>query len=440
MKNEMNTKIYDRACESIAGGLLTNFKSAKGAQSIYIESASGARLKDYDGNTYYDFALTFGPAILGHSNTRYQQALMNQIQKLYTCEFSIVQIEAAEKIKSCVKGLDVMRFTPSGNEADAQAIRVARGYTKKNYVVKFTSHFHGGPDCIVGGVVHDPTFPVVSAGEYDNDYWSHACNTQGRARHSLDDTMMIEFNNLPQIQELFEAHGNDIACVIMEPVPLNLNGIIASKEYMRGVRELCSKHNVIMIYDEILTGFRIGLGGAAEFYGVRPDLWVFSKAIGGGFPVAVYGGKREIMDVITNCEVLAPGTFNGHPLACAAILNVLEQLSENDCAAYKHMNRLGEKLKQGLLEKAKKNGVDMIIQGFPAALCPVFTKRNRINTQSEAMQYANIRAYYVFGALMKKYGVLNNGRFCVGLAHTDEDVAYAVEVSDKAFRELRELL
>lgn len=440
MNHKKNEEIYKVACESIAGGLLTNFKKDEGSQPIYVKSVEGAKFTDYDDNTYYDFGVSFGPAILGHSNERYKEALKAQIDKMYTNEFSMIQIEAAEKIKACIPGLDVLRFGVIGTEADYQAIRVARAYTGKNMYVKFNGQFHGGADYIIGGITDNKKKPVVKHGEREGDFYSMACSTKGRAEHALDDCFMIEFNDLNAMKELFENHGDEIAAVIMEPVAININGCIAEPGYMEGVRELCDKHNVVMIFDEIITGFRIGLGGAAEFYGVKPDLWTFSKALTGGVPGSVYGGKREIMDVVTKTDVLAAGTFNGHPITAAAIVNVIDQLSENDGAIFKKIDKLGNMLKEGLLEKAKKNGVPLIIQGFPGALVPVFTEKEKIINHKDAIENANLMALGMFYMLMKERGIITNIRLCVGAAHTEEDVKHCIEVSDDVFAEMAEIM
>lgn len=440
MNHDKNNEIYARACKSLAGGLLTNFKKEKGSQPVYVEKAEGCHLTDYDGNVYYDFALTFGPSILGHSNERYKQALKDQIDKLYTDEINMIQIEAAEKIKQCIPGLELLRFGVIGTEAVYQAIRVARAYTKKNMYVRFKGQFHGGADYVIGGIVEDESYPVASHGELDEDPYSQMCTTQGRAKHALDDCFMIEFNDLPAMTELFEKYGDTIAAVIMEPVAINVNGCVAEPGYMQGVRDLCDKHKVVMIYDEIITGFRIGIGGAAEFYGVQPDLWVFSKAITGGVPGSVYGGKKVIMDTVTDTKVLAAGTFNGHPLSCAAMVNVIEQLTENDCEALKRIRRLSDMLKEGLLKNAKKHGIPMIIQGIPGALVPVFTEKEKIINHADALENAQLGLFAMFGMLMKKQGVINGYRFCLGAAHTEADIAFAIEASDKAFAEMAELI
>lgn len=440
MDHTKNKEIYARACKSIAGGQLTNFKKEKGSQPVYIQNTDGCKMTDFDGNVYRDFALTFGPAILGHSNERYRQALKDQIDRMYTCEFGMIQIEAAEKIKQCIPGLEILRFGVTGSEADAQAIRAARAYTKKNMYVKFNGQFHGGQDYVIGGVVNDPENPVVCHGEHDYDVYSQFCTTQGRAQHALNDCYMIEFNDLAAMQELFKNHGDHIAAVIMEPVAININGCVAEPGYLEGVRALCDAYNVVLIYDEIITGFRIALGGCAEFYGVKPDLWTFSKAITGGMPGSVYGGKKAIMDTITDTKVLAAGTFNGHPVTCAGMLNVIEQLTENDGEAFKKVRRLGGLLKEGLEANARKQGVPFILQGFPAALVPVFTEKEKIINHWDALENANHILMGIFSGKMKGLGVMNTMRFCTCIAHTEEDIEFVIQAADIAFKEIAEMM
>jgi glutamate-1-semialdehyde 2,1-aminomutase len=439
MDHTRNKEIYSRACKSLAGGLLSNFKKEKGSQPVYVKSVDGCKITDFDGNVYRDFALSMGPAILGHSNERYKQALKDQIDRLYTTEFGMVQIEAAEKIKQCIPGLDIIRFAVSGSEADAQAIRVARAYTKKNMYVRFNGQYHGGLDYVIGGIVNDPDNPVISHGELDYDVYSQFCTTQGRATHALDDCFMIEFNDLPAMRELFQKYGDNIAAVIMEPVAININGCVAEPGYLEGVRALCDKHNVVLIFDEVITGFRIGLGGCAEFYGVKPDLWTFAKALTGGMPGSVYGGKKVIMDTITDTKVLAAGTFNGHPVTCAGIINVIEQLSENDGEAFKKIRRFGGLIKEGMEANAKKYNIPFILQGFSGALVPVFTEKAKIINHQDALENANHVLLGMFTGKMKNLGVLNTMRFCPSLAHTEEDIEFAINASDVAFKELAEM-
>lgn len=432
MEHEKNTEIYERCCKSIAGGLMSNFKKEDGTQPIYVKEVKGSRLIDFDGNEYVDFNLSMGPSILGHSNESYKKALKEQIDKMYTNEFTMIQIEAAEKLQQIIPSAELIRFTLSGTEAVYNAIRTARGYTKKNMYVRFNGQYHGGVDYILGGIVKNPENPVVSAGENPEDLYTSICSTEGRANHALDDCYMIEWNDAAALEKLFKEKGDDIACIIMEPVTLNVNGCMPEPGYFEAVRELCTKHNVVFIFDETITGFRMGISGAQGYFGVKPDMSTFAKGIGGGFPVSMYCGKKEIMDVITRTDVLSVGTYNGHPLAAVAILATISELEKDNCAVYKEIFRLGNMLRDGFLAAAKKYNVPMIVQGFPGAIYPVFTNKDKIINQTDSYLNSDISKCALFSNFMKQRGCLNGYRFCISTAHTEADIQFAIEAADDA--------
>lgn len=430
--HDENMKIFKRAIRTIPGGLFSNFKKQKNSPPVYVKSVDGCRFTDYDGNIYIDFSLSAGPSILGHSNENYKLALINQIQQLYTNEYCLVQIEAAEKIVEHIPAAELVRFTVSGAEAVYNAVRVARGYTGKNMIVKFKGQYNGGMDFILGGMVRDQKNPVAEDGIDSNDFYTKTTYTDGRAEHALDDCYMIEWNDLDEVEKLFKAHSNEIACLIMEPIPLNIHGCMPEPGYLEGVRELCTKYDVVLIFDETLTGFRIGINGAQGYFGVTPDLCILAKAVGGGFPVAVFCGKREIMDVITDTKVLSVGTYNGHPLGAAAILSTIHELEKNNFKAYKNINKLGNMLKDGMLSAAKKHGIPMIVQGFPGALYPIFTTKEKIINHRDAIQNTDLKIQTQFLELIKEKGILHNARMCLSAAHTEEDINYTIKQVDEA--------
>lgn len=431
MNRTKNNQIYERAINSIPGGLFSNFKKEKGVAPVYIRKAEGARLMDFDDNIYYDFSLSAGPDILGHSNEHLKIALAKQIGELYTNEYCLIQIEAAEKIIEHVPAADLVRFSVSGAEAVYNSVRLARCYTGKKKLVKFKGQYHGGMDYILGGMVKDAVNPVVSDGIDPEDIYTETCFTKGRAEHALIDSYMIEWNDLDELEYLMK-RKDDIAAVILEPVTLNLTGCTPEPGYLAGVRELCTKYGIVLIFDETLTGFRMGLGGAQAVYGVTPDLCILAKAVGGGVPAAVFCGKREVMDKITNNEVLAVGTYNGHPLACAAIVATITELEKNSGEAFCHIERLGTRLKEGFIAAAQKHGIPMIMQGFPGALVPVFTEKERIVNHRDALQHSNFKRQALFLGLIKQRGILHNGRLCTSAAHTDADIDYAIAQADSA--------
>lgn len=432
-----NEKIYQRACRSIAGGVLSNFKKEKGAAPIFVRHSEGCHLTDYDGNLYYDFSLSAGPAILGHSNLAYRDALKEQIDRAYTNQDGLIQIEAAEKIQAVVPCAELVRFAVSGVDAVFNAIRVARAYTGKNFYVKFKGQYDGGMDFVLGGRT-DSRDAHALPGIDPQDFYSGMCHTEGRAEHALDDCLMIEWNDLEAVKDLFEQQGEHIACVIMEPVTLNMTGCVPEPGYLEGLRELCTRHQVLMIFDETLTGFRLALGGAQEYFGVVPDMCTFAKALGGGFPVAAYAGKREIMEVIADNRVLAVGTYNGHPLAAAAILETIRQLEQNGGEAFRLIRRYTEMAKSGMEAAAKAQGISMIVQGMPGALFPVFTEKEKIINHRDAIANADFQRHSKFMGLLKQRGILHNSRLAISPAHTEQDIAYLIAQTQDALRQLAE--
>ncbi len=435
-----NDEMYERALKSIAGGMLSNYKKIKGHKPLYVERVEGAYVYDYDGNKHYDFSLNFGPAILGHSNERLKEAIRAELDKHYTPNFGEIQIKAAEKIKSVVKGMDVLRFGLSGTEVDMMAIRTARAYTKKNMIVKFAGHYHGAADYIIGGVADTKENPVAIDTTRPGDFYSEMATTSGRAKNALDDMYVLEWNNLDGVKELFEKKGDDIACIIMEPFPVNLVGFPPQAGFLEGVRELCTKHNVVLIFDEVITGFRINIGGAAAVTGVTPDLWTFSKALAGGIPAGAFGGREEVMQPIIDCEAVSAGTFPGFPISCAAMISLIDQLQENDCAILKHIERLGTMLGEGFKKMAEKHGLPMIIQGFPGAIVPVFTMKDKIVSNEDAIENAIMDAYWYFSVEMNKRGIMNLQRYSVCAAHTEEDIQHAINVADEVLANMAVLL
>lgn len=421
-----NENIYRRASQCIAGGVLSNFKKEKGSAPVFVREAEGCHLIDHDGNVYYDFSLSAGPAILGHSNEEYRQALKRQLDRAYTNQDGLIQIEAAEKIQTVVPCAELVRFCVSGVDAVFNALRVARAYTGKSRYVKFKGQYNGGMDAILGGWTQ-PGQPQALVGIDPDDYYSRMCHTEGRAPHALDDCYMIEWNDLDEIRSLFERFSDDIACVIMEPVTLNMTGCLPEPGFLEGLRALCTQYGVLMIFDETLTGFRLALGGAQEYFGVTPDLCTFAKAIGGGFPVAAFAGRREVMEVIADNRVLAVGTYNGHPLAAAAILETIRQLEKDDGAAFRTIALRTQQAKQGMTQVARELGVDLLIQGMPGALFPIFTKKEKIVNHRDAIAHADFDRHSRFMGLLKQRGILHNSRLVFSPAHTQEDIAYLID-------------
>jgi glutamate-1-semialdehyde 2,1-aminomutase len=432
-------QIGQAAREVIPGGVMSNFRKSEDYHPVYMTHGKGARLYDVDGNEYIDYSLSYGPAILGHDNEHLYNAIIAQAKRLHTSEVNDLELKAAQKIAEHINSAEMVRFACSGSDANANALRVARGYTGRNMIVRFNGHYHGGLDQIMGGIVVDPENPIPISGDLEEDLYSQMSHTAGRARHALHDGYMIEWNDLSAIEKLFEKFGKDIAAVIMEPTMVNLSGCMPEPGYLEGVRKLCSEYSTVLIFDEVLTGFRIGLKGAQEHFNVTPDMTTLAKALGGGFPVSAFCGKREIMQLIAQTEVVAGGTYNGHPLAMAAVIATIEELEKNKGAAYSHIYKLGTMLKQGLDAIAQKHGQNLLMQGFPGAWTIVFSDKKKLINHRDSISNSNLVKAAQFGTLLKSRGVLTTLRFCTSIAHTERDVIETLERAEDAMQELAEM-
>ena len=429
---------FEQARRLIPGGIQSNYRKDESYVPTYMSHGKGARMFDLDGNEYIDYSLSYGPCILGHSNAHLRQAIIRQAERMYSNELNELELAAAEKVSAHVPCAELVRFACSGTEANYNALRVARAYTGNNMVVRFNGHYNGCLDNMIGGVVTDPADPIPRAIELESDVFSQMGNTNGRARHAFADSYMIEWNDLEALRSLLQNKGEDIAAVYMEPVMVNFNGCLPQPGYLEGVRELCTQYGVVLIFDEVITGFRMGLGGAQASLGVTPDLATFAKAIGGGFPVSAFCGKREIMDVITRTEAIAAGTYNGHPMGMAAVVATIEELERDDGAAFTHIARLGNELVDGLRGLFKHYDVPLILQGFPGAWTIAYSEAGKIINHADSLAQGDTWARGLqFSKLLNAQSVLVQARFCTSLAHTEQEVDQALKRAEKVLRDQR---
>ena len=418
----------------IPAATMSNWRRGVDYHPIYMTHGKGARLYDLDGNEYIDYSLSYGPAVLGHSNAHLRNALKQQIDRLHTPNVNDLEVAAAEKVSAHIASAELVRFASSGTEANRGALRVARGYTGRDKYVRFNGHYHGGLDHMLGGLVKDNETPIPTPGERENDLFSQFANTLGRFSGAFNQCFMIEWNDLPALERLFEKHGDDIAAVIMEPVMVNNFGCVPEPGYLEGVRKLCTDYGVVLIFDEVLTGFRIGLKGAQGFFGITPDLTTLAKGLGAGFPVSSTSGKREVMDVLTRAETIQGGTYNGHPLGMAAIIAAIEEYEKDDGAAFDHIETMGNMLKQGLDRLADEHEQPLLLQGFPGAWTMSFTHKKKVIHHKDGNEGANHAQLIRFADLLKERGVLTSFRFCTSLAHTEKDVADTLDRADEALK------
>ncbi|MEM9242753.1 MAG: glutamate-1-semialdehyde 2,1-aminomutase [Pseudomonadota bacterium] len=345
----MTNFLFDRAKKSIVGGVNSPVRSfsAVGGTPVFIKRASGPYIYDHNDRCYIDYVGSWGPMILGHAHPQ----IIAEVQQVATQGLSFGaaterEIDMAEKVISLMPSIERIRFTNSGTEATMTALRVARGYTGRNKIIKFNGCYHGHEDSLLvkagSGVA---TLGLPGSAGVPEDVVKH--------------TLVAEYNDLDQVNALFAEYGDDIAAVIFEPVVGNANCIAPQANFLSGLRKLCDTHGSLLIADEVMTGFRVALGGAQEKYNFTPDITTLGKIIGGGMPVGAVGGRREIMNILAPVgPVYQAGTLSGNPVAMAAGLKTLQLISA-DANFHQRLTEQGEKLIQGILDRAKHYGIAM---------------------------------------------------------------------------------
>jgi len=421
------------ARDLIPGGVNSNFRKDTTFQPIFFKSGRGARLTDIDDNEYVDYALSYGPAILGHDNAHFRRALHDQIDVLVSPETSILEQRAAALIIKHVPCAEQVRFNSTGSEANYNALRIARAHTGRACVVRFSGHYHGGTDELLGGIVAKPFSYRAGIGEFADDLYSCATNTAGRAPQALENVLLLEWNSVEMLEEAFAFHGDEIAAVLLEPIMLNNGGITARADFLAALRLLCDRHGAVLIFDEVVTGFRCGLGGAQAMLGVTPDMTTLAKALGNGMPVSAICGRRELMKTVARSDTVIGGTYNGHPLCMAAIIATIEELERDDGAAFGRIERHGVRFRTGLLEIADRVGLPLRVMGIPGAWILHFNGGPEPLSHEDLRGFSGVRAAR-FAGEMRRRGVLSTVRLCTGAAHAEEDVDEALNRAEDAMR------
>ena len=410
---------HERVKELLPGGVHYNFNLPWKESPIHYVNTKGSRVWDIDGNEYLDLYARFGAMILGHGNKEYNDALKNIMDRVFSVSHCDLDAEALEAIHKYVPSAELIRFGLSGTEIVQNAIRIARAYTGRNKFVRFNNHYHGNADNIMGGKGNDNNNPVPS------DYVGDTKGTEGRAFGIMEEqSYLLEWNDAEVLENLFKEHADDIATVIMEPVCVNGGSIMPKQGYLERVREICTQYGIVLIFDEIITGFRMGLGGAQTEFGVIPDLTTMAKAVaGGGVPVAVIAGKKEIMNLLTEKRVIHAGTFNGYPLGTAAVKATIDILSRDNGFMYTQMK-----------------GLPLVVQG--PLLCGAYhCCEKELVTPSEYSEEIQIKDI-ILNASLQKNGILVSSisRIYPNISLNDSDVAWFEENAGRAIREAKTLI
>ncbi len=428
LHNELSSRYFEEAKKVIPGGVNSPVRACQsvGCDPIFVEQGSGCYIEDADGNSYVDYVCSWGPMITGHCHPEINAAVASALES--GTSFGIPtwrEVALARRICEYVPSVEMVRLVNSGTEATMSAIRLARGYTGRKKIVKFDGCYHGHADSFLvkaGSGVATLGIP----------------GSPGIPEEIVANTVSIPFNDIDALSELVKADADNIAAVIMEPVPANMGVILPVEGYLEGVRELTEKHGIVLIFDEVITGFRLGLGGAQEYFGITPDLTTMGKIIGGGLPVGAYGGKKEIMEQIAPAgPVYQAGTLSGNPLATAAGLAALEILSRP--GTYETLAQKGEAMAEGYRRAAAESGVKCTVQGIGSMLTCFFGQEGPVKNFEQALK-SDTDMYARFFRSMLAQGIyIAPSQFeaaMISTAHTWDDIEDTVQVAESVFKTL----
>ncbi|MFN2381222.1 MAG: glutamate-1-semialdehyde 2,1-aminomutase [Guyparkeria sp.] len=420
-----NHELFERAQAHIPGGVNSPVRAfgSVGGDPVFVKRAEGARFFDENDNGYIDYVGSWGPMILGHAHPDVIAAVREAAKHgLSFGAPTVSETRMADLLCDLVPSMDMVRLTSSGTEATMSAIRLARGFTGRDRIVKFQGNYHGHSDSL-----------LVEAG---SGALTHGVpSSPGVPKAFADLTTTVEYNNLDQVRKVFDEIGDEVAAIIVEPVVGNMNCIPPEPGFLEGLRQVCDEHGTVLIFDEVMTGFRVSLGGAQGHYGIKPDLTTMGKVIGGGMPVGAFGGRREIMEMISPMgPVYHAGTLSGNPMAMAAGVKTLELISVP--GFFDVLNRRTQALCDGLSAAAKERGIPMITQNVGGMFGLFFTDKDRVANfnDSTACDKEAFKAFF--------HGMLDEGVYFapssfeagfVSMAHGEAEIDATIAAAERVF-------
>jgi glutamate-1-semialdehyde 2,1-aminomutase len=421
-----SAKLFTRAQQSIPGGVDSPVRAFKavGGTPLFIRSASGSRITDADGRAYIDYVMSWGPLIHGHAPPGLVRSLTAAARKGTSFGAPTeLEVELAELVRTLMPSLELVRFVSSGTEATMSAVRVARAHTRREKIIKFEGCYHGHADQF-----------LVQAGSGLTTLG--VPTSPGVTRSSAADTLLATYNDLASVERLCESFPDQIAALIVEPIAGNMGVVLPQPRFLQGLREVCTRHRIVLVFDEVISGFRVGTSGAQGWSGVVPDLTCLGKIIGGGLPVGAYGGREDLMRLVAPAgPVYQAGTLSGNPLAMTAGLWSLKRLSKS---LYRHLSELGAQLADGLADAARQAGVQLQVNGIGSALTPFFTPAPVTNYQTALR--ADSAGYGRFFQGMLARGVYpppsQFEAWFLSAAHTRRDVEKTIKAAREAMKDV----
>jgi len=432
-------EMFSRITRSIAGGESSYARLRSGIE-LCIERSQGARMWDVDGNQYLDYCLGYGPLLFGHHPEDIVAAVVEQItQRGYHFSFPHrLDYEVGERLQRMVPSMELMRFACSGTEATMAAMRLARGYTSREKIIKFEGAYHGWSD--IHYISAHPTVGAAASGLHRAP--RSVPDTAGIPAAIADTIIVQPFNDLEVLERTLRTRGFEIAAVLIEPALANCGIIPPLPGYLEGVRRLTEEHGVLLIFDEVMTGFRVAPGGAQEHFGIRPDLSTFAKVLGGGFPVAAFGGRADVMELEATGEVMHGGTYSASPLVLAAAKAVLDRIERDRDTMYPYLNRLTQRLQDGLLGVVRAAGYPSLVQGVGPFFQLFFLDRprERLVDYRDAMGHSRHDVYAAFHEAMQQRGIYfhpgQSERWFLSTEHTEADVDQTVAAAADSIAEV----
>src|SRR5882724_1218367 len=425
---------FERSQRSLVEGVNSPSRGAAvfSPGPVFLERGQGSRVWDADGNEYVDFMMSFGALIQGHAHPKLVEVVSQTMEQgSHFAAATPAEVEAAERLCRMLPTAEVVRFTNTGSEATMLALRLARAHTRRTKFLKFEGHYHGWYDPYL---LNAHSHPFQRLGPPDNP--ARIPDSEGIPASTLDDVVLAPWNDVAAIEQVMRQHGSELAAVITEPIMANMGCIPPHDGYLRRLRELTREYGVMLILDEVVTGFRYAPGGCQVYYGVTPDISTFGKALGAGFPVGAVAGPRSILDRMRPSEnmVLHYGTFNGHRLTMKVVAANLDLLSSN--GAHRKLHNIGDGVIAGLRDVFRRRQIKAIVQGFGPMFQIYFTERDAIHDYRDYCAYVDTQRYSRFVHRLLEQGIYmtpSNGlHWIISTAHTERDVADLIEVADRA--------
>lgn len=424
--------LLERSKKVLAGGVSSEFRKYNHPHAIFYTHGNGSYIYDADGNRYLDFTLSQGPLILGHSHPKVLKDVREYSEKgqLFAGQH-IKEIELAEKLQQLISSAELIRFCLDGSSAVQTAFRVARAKTGRQKFLRFEGHYHGWLDNVCWGISASSAEALGSRENPDTYPW-----TEGLPAQSKDEIIILPWNDSELVRKTISKRYKEIAAIITEPVMCNSGCILPKEGFLEGLRDICDEYGIALIFDEVITGFRVSLGGAQQFFGVTPDLSIFAKAMGSGYPISVLAGKKEWMNVIEEGKVIHAGTMNSGNPTIAAALATIEVLETEQ--PYERLFQYGKKLMEGIRGAAIETNQNLLLQGPGPMFHTGFTDLNKVNDYRDTFTYDKAKLGKFISSMHDRgIRIIGRGLWYISAAHTEQDIDHAIKIATEVLSNMK---